>query len=72
MTARDNALTDAVFSAATLCPRIARAAVKARFAPPAEARRRLQEARRLLRQIGDKLALAEAALAGETDREVAS
>lgn len=64
-----SALTDAVFAATTLCPRIMRNAIKAKYAPPAEQLARMQEARSLVRQLGDKLALAEAAIGAETAAE---
>jgi hypothetical protein len=62
------ALTDAVFAATTLGPRIVRGTTKAKHAAPSEALARVREARQLLRQLGDKLALAEAAIVSEGAR----
>lgn len=62
------ALTDTVFAATSLCPRIVRNAIKAKYGTPAEQLAHLQEARQLVRQLGDKLALAEAAIASAAAR----
>lgn len=55
-------LSDTVFVAASLCPQILRAAIKAKYGKPAEQLVRLKEARALLRQLDAKLALTEAAV----------
>lgn len=61
-------LSDTVFVAATLCPRILRSVIKAKYGSPAEKRLRLQEAKGFLLALTDKVEVAEAAVTAESAR----